>query len=620
MTGNISPFRIDIIDANDNLVGGGPIANAFNLNDTRTLDGIGRLNFSMPAGDRKAKFIQSGVKFDIWDEVDGYLGRFIFSKKVIRDRNGNAVLDVTCYDALRLLTFKTVGFFRSYNYVTVSSILSEIVGLVSGYAVDISSNKNAQITYSGESVFRAIDELRDRTGEHFRLAFSGNSKTPVLEFGPFGDVSPVQFTQFTGQIQPEWDRNPNNAILLEMDVEEESEEIFNKIFPLGFGQGVSQLTIENATLGEYTVQSETNDDGSLRYFIADVGSISDYGTREKILQFPNIRPISNSTANEENAANALKLTAEAYIKRHLAPKVHYKTSVVGLRQNVKPGDKIHLNYSGVKLGVNYLTVDDDFWVMEITRNRSASGDRSQTIMVSLVDDKRTSDNDIIVDVIRDVRDLSVHVPATLAYSPIGPYTKRILGDAVEANRINSTFNVRIKDEVLYLNRALLRFGTEPLKSSAIGADHAHLMFSQPAVGSYTTTTGQTVCADGVGASGLWNLNMEFQSTNFPNTPLYTFSASGGAETIEYGVFEDTELPDNVGIIINGVDVTLELGGPFDVSGIGISNQEIDITQYFEDAIGGIRQTHSIVFYAEGGRGEIEVEVDLLVTIQPIAVT
>ena len=386
---------------------------------------------------------------------------------------------------------------------------------------------------------------------------------------------------------------------------------------MGFGQGVSQLTIENANLGIYTTQSETNSDGSLRYYIEDTVSSNLYGTRERILQFPNIRPISNSTTNELNAANALKLTAEAYLSRHTSPQTTYKVDIVGLRQDVQPGNKIHVRYSGEINGVNYLDLDNDFWVLKITRNRSANGNRSQNIIVSDVDNIRTSDQDVIVDVVRNLSDISVHIPATLAYAPIGPYNKRIKGNATASNRINPTFIARIQDEVLYINRALARIKTEPLKSSAVGADHAHLMFSQPAVGSYTTTTGQTVCADGPGASGLWNLNMEFQSTNFPNTTLYTFSASGGEDTIEYGVFEDTTYPKSISLFINGTDRTSELGGKWAVSENEIE-LELDVTDILVED--GIRRNHQFVFQAEDGFGEIEFELDLLVTIQPIAVT
>lgn len=614
---NTSPFRIEILDVNDVPLGGGPIVTAFDLRDERKLDHIGNLSFSMPAGDRKAQFIQTGVKFDVYDEKDGYLGKFLYGSKRIADRSGSAVLSVKCYELTKELTFNTVGFFRDFNYSATSVVLANLIADVPNWSVETDSEKISTISYSGESVFRAIDELRDRTGEHFRLKFDGVTSAPILEFGAFGDISPVLFDQFRGQAQAEWDNNPNTAIITDMTLEEQSEEVWNKAIPLGFGQGVSQLNIESATLGTYTVQSEANQDGSLRYFIADSISISEYGTREKILQFPNIRPISNSTTNEQNAANALKLTAEAYLQRHLTPQVTYKMSVIGLRQNVKVGDKIHVRYNAAIDGINYIDLDTDFWVLGLTRNRSANGDRSQSIVVSEVDNVRTSDQDVIVDVVRNLNSIAVHVPATLAYAPIGPYTKRIKGAASVNDRIDAPFIARIQNEVLYINRALLRFRTDPLKASATGADHSHLMFSQPAVGSYTTTTGQTVCADSPGTGGLWNLNMEFQSSNFPTSPLYTFGASGGEESIEYGVFEDTEYPRSISLLINGVDRSSELGGPWAVSEQAVE-LELDVTDILiED---GIRRNHNFTFTALSGHGEIEVEIDLLVTIQPIAVT
>ena len=183
MAKSFSPFRIEILDANNTPIGGGPIVTAFDVNDTRQLDGIGKLDFSMPAGDRKAQFIGAGVKFDVFDEVDGYLGRFLFGSKTISDRNGEAVLSVKCYDLLKELTYSTVGFFRDFDYVTVQTILNNIISETDGWSIETDTEKISTVTYSGESIFRAIDELRDRTGEHFRLKFDGITSDPILEFG-----------------------------------------------------------------------------------------------------------------------------------------------------------------------------------------------------------------------------------------------------------------------------------------------------------------------------------------------------------------------------------------------------------------------------------------------------
>lgn len=620
MFSNLSPFRIEILDANNNPLSGGSIGNAFYLNDTKRLDAIGSLEFAMPASDEKALFIETGVKFDVYDEQDGYLGRYLFKSKQIDDENGQGVLKVVCYDYLKELAQRSVYFNRSYNLNTVSSIISDLMAIV-GWSANVTEIGHSQVTYQGESILRAIDELRDRRGVHYRLNYDKISKVPVLDFGSFGELSEVYFDQANGQIQSNFLQS-NNALIVAASIVEESEEIYNRIIPLGSGQGISQLTIERANLGNYTTKTGVNKDGSNFYYIEDTQSIDNYGLRERILSFPNISPLTNSDINVINAANTLKLTAESYLKKHLIPRKEYQIDIIGLRKEILPGMKVHIRYVQERNGVNYLSIDDDFWVMEITRNRSVNGSRDYNLKIANVDQLRTTDQDVIVDVVRDLNSINVHIPATLTYAPIGPYVKRIKGAVAPVDRVNATFTARIKEEVLYLNRALLRLTLSPLKSSSRGKAHRHMMLDN--VGSFGQLPGNTDWTEFFAKdseAGTSNVNVVVAVTSTPKTDnLWTFEA-GGSDNIEYGVFEDTVIPQNIGIIINNDDVTNQLFGPFNPSGLYPYSIELDITDILTNTIGGFRQTHEIQFYSDVVcHGEIEFELDLLCTIQPIKVT
>lgn len=621
---NLSPFRIEILDANDNPISGGSIGTVLTLNDTKRLDAVGTLEFTMPAGDKKARFITTGVKFDIYDQTDGYLGRYLFRSKEIEDNNGEGILFVKCYDYLKFLSERSVYFNRSYNFDTISTIVGDLLFSV-GWSSFVTQDGTSQITFQGESVLRAIDELRDRQGCHYRLNFDKVTKVPVLEFGPFGDLSEVYFEQFNGQIQAEYNRNDKHAIVTGASILEESDEIYNRVIPLGAGQGVSQLTIAQATLGEYAVNTGTNEDGSSFYYIEDTNSIADYGLKERIVSFPNIIPLTNSDINVINAANTLKLTCEAYLKKHLIPRNEYQIDTIGLQQEILPGDKIHIRYIQERNGIVYLSIDDDFWVMEVSRNRNVDGGRSYNFKIANVDQLRTTDQDVIIDVVRDLNSINVHIPATLAYSPIGPYTKRIKGDNSSSNRVNAEFKVRIKEEVLYLNRALMRFSTGSLKSSTTGAASGGGSTQTSASGGSST---ETSTATGLSTGLMIPLGMDHRHDIVPHDhnvtiPSHTHNVTIPSHThgITYGVFEDTVTPDDLRILLNNVDVTNTLGGPFAVGG-GENEYEIDITDALTNTSGGIRQTHTITFYSptNNAYGEIEFECDLLVTIQPIRVT
>lgn len=638
MAYKVSPFRIDILDSSGNRLGGGPLTTVVSLNDTRSLDKIGTASFVLPAGDERTALITAGSQFDIYDEVDGYLGRFLFKDRALTEDDGQAMMTVNCYDRLKELSrAATVGFRRTYTDTDVATVIEDLLTLVSGWTADVEASiGNTTVSYEGESPLISIDELRDRWGRHYRL-----QAPATLEFGTFGEVAPVRLVQLDGQVQYAIAQRKEIALVDSLQLVEESDEIFNSIIPLGFGQGVSQLTIEQATLGTYTVQSALNQDGSSYFYIQDAASVAAYGVRWRVLTLPQIRPITNSPANVINAANALKLAAEAYMTKHLNPRVEYGVSVRALRREVKVGDVIRLVYRGVVEGYKYIDVDENFYIMDVSRSRTASGDRAATLNIASVDDRRTSDTDVMLEVVHDLRSLKVHVPATLAYSPVGPYVKRIRGDATPANRVNPQFTVRIRDEVLTLNRALLRFATSPLKSSATGAasgggstetststPHQHLIIrSQDGTTPGTMATRRfTLLEQSTG-----NL-FHFDASSDVGASARFFDTAPGAgghthdvtipphvHDLDYDVFEDSTYPQNIGVEIDGNDETAALGGPWAASNAAVE-VEVDITSILLAAGGGFQQNHTIEFYATDGRGEIECEVDMLVTIQAIAVT
>ena len=76
-----TPFRVDILDSTGKKLGGGPLRNITTLVDTKSLDAIGSASFTLPAGDSRARHFDTSTMFDLYDEVDGYLGRFRFISK-----------------------------------------------------------------------------------------------------------------------------------------------------------------------------------------------------------------------------------------------------------------------------------------------------------------------------------------------------------------------------------------------------------------------------------------------------------------------------------------------------------------------------------------------------------
>lgn len=640
-----TPFRIDFVAIDGSVLGNS--SNIIDLNDVIKLDQIGELKFSLPSSDPLTAYLQAGLTFEIYDSKDGYLGHYIFKDKEIDDKLGVAITKVTCYDSLQELTYDTVGFNRFYNHEPVVDVIQDVISLANGWQVDVEAGlETTTIDYQGESIFRAIDEQRDRNSTHFRLK-QGFSR--YLEFGFFGEISETVFTTLRGQTQVDSAPNETIAVINSLNLLEESSEIYNKIIPLGHGQGVNQLTIEQASLGDYTKQIGTNADGSFYYYFEDQNSINLYGRKTRVLSFPNLRPISNSDADIINAANALKLSAEAYLNQHSQPKKTYSIEVVILPASVKVGDLIRVIYKGQQNGIQYLNVDDYFYVMEISRNRDATGSRNYSLTISNLNNKRTTDQDIIVDVVRDLKNINVHIPATITYAPVNGGNKRIRGSGFADARVNAEFKVRIRDEVLYLNRAIMHLATSPLKSSvrvtasggssavtsAGGGDHGHIIgqLVNNAAGGYTNRRITLAMGGNFAAPTIVNADIALNDTvsGVPDDYIITATASGDhTHTIDlpphthemvYDVYEDTTYPSILGIKIDGIDYTGILSIEQNNSLVfAPSNNayeyELDITSILNL---NLKQIHTIVIYADQGLGEVECEVDMMVTIQPVRI-
>jgi hypothetical protein len=311
-------------------------------------------------------------------------------------------------------------------------------------------------------------------------------------------------------------------------------------------------------------------------------------------------------------------------------------------------------------GYTFIDVDESFYVLAVRYERSA-GSRRVGMTISTTADRRTADTDIIADVINDVRALKVHVPITLAYSPVGPYSRRV--DSTHS----ASFTVRIGDEVTALNYAKMRFKTAPLRSSTTAAAAGGGSTATAASATHT----HAITAEGshdhsIGASGGHNHTIVIQADATPDgAPVYIDVAAGvdqrleaniagdtgvetfGSEThthtitaqgshdhnigasgshthdvtipahmhtLTYGLYEDTTYPQTISITVNGAAVP---GGTWAPANASVEH-EIDITSLL--TAGTLRQNHSVVFSCTTGRGEIEFECDMLCSIQAIVVS
>jgi hypothetical protein len=163
-------------------------------------------------------------------------------------------------------------------------------------------------------------------------------------------------------------------------------------------------------------------------------------------------------------------------------------------------------------------------------------------------------------------------------------------------------------------------GSLPCVSKGAG-EHTHLPGTHTHLpGTHTHGLGNHTHPLGGHVHGLGShthdLNLHTHDLNLHTHPInhqHTFTPNISAT---YGFYDDTEFPRTISLAIDGVDVTVALGGPWAIPAASVT-VEVDITAIL--LAGTLRQNHTLEFTCTTGQGEIECEVDMLVSIQAIAV-
>lgn len=464
-----SPFRIDILDASGNKLGSGPLKNILQVNTTRFLDKIGGASFVIPAEDPKVRLIQAGTQFDIVDEVDGYLGRFLFKKSSVSENMGRALITIDTWDVLKQLTRQIVGFARNYQADAVEDIVADLLSDVSGWTLDTETALGvANVTYSGQTVYQAIAELAKRWGYHFRLG----ENTQELEFGSFGDVIPnLRLTNLPGQ-GSSFDDALEIGIIKAIRQSITDDEVYNLVVAVGAGTGKSQVQLLAGEVGDiYTVKSRARANGQIEYFIEDTASQTQYGIRETVLVFDQIRPIANTTTAKLQARTELLMNAERWLERYKDERLQFdNVQVYGLRKPVKPGDKVRIRYKVAdEDGTLYIDVDADYWVMQHNRSRNAQGLRVSTFQIVNIDRPEKDDTDILAETVTGIKSEKLWIkPVPFRFSDT--YTDTAQNSNGDYQDKNAKFTYTVDDTVTELTRVILEWRTKPLFTSAIWSD------------------------------------------------------------------------------------------------------------------------------------------------------
>src|SRR3990167_8689613 len=329
----------DVYDASGNRLGQGPVTAITGAEIHRSLDGAGSWSMRCIGTDARAlDLLTNERRVKIWFADTG--GVRMAGEGIIRTRNlaespTVVALRVTGPDILDELKRSNSLLARIYNQETVQDVADDLIGLAGGWAVDVHSGIASDLVdarYDGVSVLKAFQDIAKRYGVHIRASASA-SKT--LEIGSFGESNGLRIHKIE-RITQEALANPALLMVQTISKDDDSEDLYNWLLPLGAGEGTAALTLEHSTrTTPYAISSVIGPDGTTLYIITDAASAATYGTIQNVGQFKEIAPLSNSETDIINAANALYDAAVQDLIRHKDPIERYQVTVKNVKTTIQ---------------------------------------------------------------------------------------------------------------------------------------------------------------------------------------------------------------------------------------------------------------------------------------------
>jgi hypothetical protein len=659
----------DIFDASGNRIGEGPITTVISASVTRELSGTGQFSLTVPGSDYRALEHLSNenrIKLWVWDgdnQPKRLLCEGIIRKIAFREDAGGPDVVISGPDILDELKRQNTWLGWTRNNQAVSTIVSNLVAEAPDWVADVSSLAALtplSVRFDGASVLKALQEVVSQKGIHFRL---GEGK--YVEFGAFGISNGLIISQAEA-ISPELEANKNLCLIERIGFQYDSEAVANRIVVLGPGDAEAALSLKYSTrTAPYPIKTmQVN--GKDLYYLEDAASVNQYGPIEAVFRASGVSALSNSTADLQNASNALYDLAAAWLVRHAVRQEVYQVSLKKVTKTIRPGDKVWVDYRGIAYqngqAVRWVKLRGDYWVTGVTERFGQDG-VTVDLEISNIDRNASDVAQIILGNIDELRVQSAVVKPYLSKDTVS-FPER----AIDANH-SVTFPLKFGAYTARLNQVLLRLWTRPFRSNvqsvAAAAADTVTSTSEPfAQHSSSTDPGAVVSSVAAGVhrhviaynggptsapsnwrrydfsiSDLDNVSLALGESGTPSgLPLlsqyvdnphshnvtipahfhtvdipahdHDVTIPPHSHDMQYGIYDDIATPANLKIYVDNVLVVQNLAP----SG-GNLTYEIDITSFFPET--GFQGDHTIRIECVSGQGAVEGQIEVRETIQSI---
>ena len=387
------------------------LQNSFDRIETEEINAVNKLQFSMPGDDPKTAF----CKHFHYVQLDG--GQLY---RILTPRKSKADVTVKIYDCEHVVATLTddvlfgqhvVGNTGVYTADVIRYVLSKQT--VQRWVLDeCDFNRQFEYAWENENLLAALFSIPNRFTDPYIWKFD----TSVFPWRiSLKRINPSDTPQF-------YIRAGKN--LLSMEEEQGGTDICTRLYCLGYGEGVNQLTIADAN-------------GGVPYLLAPQSKINEYGLITRIF-----------VDRRFEDAQSLKERGQAILAELQEPKITRAFEVADLYKLTSD------NLDRAELGrITRLTEDNtDTYITGITRNHDIPGNMSLTLSTKAVD---------VASTIADLADRQ-RIEQVYSQGATQIYAQSVQANATET--VKARLNFYIPAEMRIVNGVKVKINLSPFRS------------------------------------------------------------------------------------------------------------------------------------------------------------
>jgi hypothetical protein len=361
---------IDVLTLAGVLVGEGPITTATGWTSKRSKSRGGTFSFSVPLADsRAAALVQPMREVRCYDVVNGeitLIGNGIIGN--VRDTidNGRRMRDVSGDDMSRDLMNVIVGNLEiGTSSVPVNTGVQDIEAFFPGTwslsPATPTTGKDINHKYAGETVLAALGRLAELVGEDFYI----DTLTKTVHW--FGALYSNASTMLISPDVPNSVTDVNTAIITSITKNVSGYDGYiGRLYMVGSGTGAAIISLNGASQTPpvgYTLGST-----SKGYYLQH----DDTWTTYSIERF--------QSAKDVKSADELYEQAYETLRKNLSSRDTYTVGVAHLTEAIQCSNTIYVSMHGwTSDGVEYLDMEDDYYILDITEIITPDGIRLHTL-------------------------------------------------------------------------------------------------------------------------------------------------------------------------------------------------------------------------------------------------